>query len=151
MPRGPFHTWRKIYENASVCFVQKCPAANAHCIFKVDFSETYLMISAENSISEPPNLKIFYWRIPPDPPTRLVLSALPCPPGGKKPSYGPGNLFIFFEFVQSVPSFVFAVLFTPTSNVLNRYSYPSLNLVAALTVWILPDKFRATTAPYESG
>ena len=95
------------------------------------------MISAENSISEPPNLKMFWGRIPPDPPTRLVLSALRCPPPppfGKKPTYGPGNLFIFFEFVQSVPSFVFVVLFTPSSNVLSRYSYSSLNLVAALTV-----------------
>ena len=51
-------------------------------IFKVDFSETYLMTSAENSISEPPNLKIFlgeYTR-PPDPPTRLVPSALAIMP-----------------------------------------------------------------------
>ena len=30
-------------------------------IFKVDFSETYLMTSAENNISEPPNLKIIFW------------------------------------------------------------------------------------------
>ena len=103
------------------------------------------MISAENSISEPPNLKIFWGRIPPYPPTRLVLSALRCLPVGKKPSYGPGNLFIFFEFVQYVPSFVFVVLFTLSSNVLSRYSYPSLSLVAALTVWILPDKFRASS------
>ena len=67
------------------------------------------------------------------PQTPLVLSALWCSPVGKKPSYGPGNLFIFFEFVHSVPSFVFVVLFTPSSNVLSRYSYPSLSLVAALT------------------
>ena len=34
------------------------------------------MTSAENSISEPPNLKIFCWMIPPEPPpTRLVPSA----------------------------------------------------------------------------
>ena len=72
---------------------------------------------------------IFWGRIPPDAP----LSALWCSPVGKKPSYGPGNLFIFFEFVHSVPSFVFIVLFTPSSNVLSRYSYPSLSLVAALT------------------
>ena len=32
-------------------------------IIEVDFLETYLMTSIENSISEPPNLKIF-----PDPP-----------------------------------------------------------------------------------
>ena len=37
-------------------------------IFEVDFSGTYLMTSAENSILEPPNLKIFWGRIPPDPP-----------------------------------------------------------------------------------
>ena len=45
-------------------------------IFEVDFSETSLMKSAENSISEPPNLTIFWARIPPDLPTRLVPSAL---------------------------------------------------------------------------
>ena len=33
------------------------------------------MTSAENSISEPPNLKLFRGRILPDPPTRLVPSA----------------------------------------------------------------------------
>ena len=54
--------------------------------------------------------------------------------GGLLVVYGPGNLFIFFEFVQSVPSFVFVVLFTPSSNVLSRYSYPSLSFVAALAV-----------------
>ena len=37
-------------------------------IFGVDFSETYPMTSAENSVSEPPNLKHFLGRIPPDPP-----------------------------------------------------------------------------------
>ena len=43
------------------------------------------MTSAENSISEPPNVKIFCWMIPPDaprpppPPKRLV-------PSGKCPS-----------------------------------------------------------------
>ena len=34
------------------------------------------MTSAENSVSEPPNLNIFWGRIP-DPPTRFVPSALP--------------------------------------------------------------------------
>ena len=34
------------------------------------------MISAENSISEPPNLKFSWRRIPPDPPKRLNPSAL---------------------------------------------------------------------------
>ena len=33
------------------------------------------MTSAENSISEPQNLKIVCWMIPPDPHTRLVPSA----------------------------------------------------------------------------
>ena len=36
-------------------------------IFKVDFSETYLITSAENNISEPPNLKIFWWEDTPRP------------------------------------------------------------------------------------
>ena len=59
-------------------------------IFKVDFSETYLMTSAENSVSEPPNLKIFWGTIPPDPPTRLVPSVIVIMPYRyKKPSYGP--------------------------------------------------------------
>ena len=49
-------------------------------IFEVDFSETYLMTSAENSISEPPNLKILEGRITPDSPTRLVPSALAIMP-----------------------------------------------------------------------
>ena len=37
------------------------------------------MTSAENSISEPPNLKIFYWMIPPDtpPPPPPVTKNLP--------------------------------------------------------------------------
>ena len=34
------------------------------------------MSSAENSVSEPSNLKIFWGRIPPDPPTRGVPLAL---------------------------------------------------------------------------
>ena len=36
-------------------------------IFEVDFSETHLMTSAGNSVSKPPNLKIFWGRIPPVP------------------------------------------------------------------------------------
>ena len=52
------------------------------------------MTSAENIISEPPNWKIFWERIPPDPPTRLVPWALAImpplpPPRYKKPSYSP--------------------------------------------------------------
>ena len=38
------------------------------------------MTSAENSILEPPNLKIFWGRITPDSPTRLVPSALAIMP-----------------------------------------------------------------------
>ena len=41
------------------------------------------MTSAENSVSEPPNLKLFCGRIPQDPLTRLLPSALaimPHPP-----------------------------------------------------------------------
>ena len=45
-------------------------------IFEVDFWETYVMTSAENNVSEPPNLTIFGGGIPPDPPKRFVLSAL---------------------------------------------------------------------------
>ena len=45
-------------------------------LLEVDFSETYLITSAENNISEPPNLKMFWERMPPNPPTRLVPSAL---------------------------------------------------------------------------
>ena len=49
------------------------------------------MASAGNSVSEPPNLKIFWGRIPPDPPKGLVPSALVrVPPLDKNPSYGPG-------------------------------------------------------------
>ena len=51
------------------------------------------MTSAENSVSEPPNLKIFWGKISPELSTRLVPSALailpPPPPGHKKPSDGP--------------------------------------------------------------
>ena len=36
-------------------------------IFEFDFAETYLMTSAENSVSEPPNLKIFLGSVPPGP------------------------------------------------------------------------------------
>ena len=45
-------------------------------IFKVDFSQTNLMTSAENSVSVPQNWKIFWGRIPPDPATRFLLFAI---------------------------------------------------------------------------
>ena len=38
------------------------------------------MTSAENSVLKPPNLKIFWGRIPPDLPKRLVPSALAIMP-----------------------------------------------------------------------
>ena len=53
-------------------------------IFKVDFSETYLMTSAENRVSDPPNLKLFWGRIPQTP---LQGSCLRHSLK-KKPSYG---------------------------------------------------------------
>lgn len=67
-------------------------------ICEVDFSET--------SVSEPPNWKIFWGRIPPDPPTRLLPSALaisspPRPPVKKRPSYGPNIYCCIDEFILS--------------------------------------------------
>ena len=32
MSRAPFHAWRLIYENASVCFCPKMPCTNVHCL-----------------------------------------------------------------------------------------------------------------------
>ena len=59
-------------------------------IFEVDFSETYLMTSTENNVSEPPNLKIFWGTIPRYPSTSLVPSVLAImPPVTKTTSYGP--------------------------------------------------------------
>ena len=50
------------------------------------------MTSAENSILEPPNLKIFWRRITSDPTTRLVPSALAImPPVTKKLATALGN------------------------------------------------------------
>ena len=42
------------------------------------------MISAENSISEPPNLKIFWGRIPPDPPYKARAFGPAMPPRRQK-------------------------------------------------------------------
>ena len=54
------------------------------------------MTSAENNVWEPPNLKMFWGRILPDPPTRLVSSALaimpPPPPPLPLQKTGPGVL-----------------------------------------------------------
>ena len=64
--------------------------SSAIFILEVDFLEPYLMTSAVNNVSEPPNLKIFWGRIPPDPPTRLMPLELtimhPPPPYYKRPS-----------------------------------------------------------------
>ena len=49
------------------------------------------MTSAENSVSEPPNLKIFWGRIP-DPPTRFVPSALQIMPPPPPPARITKNL-----------------------------------------------------------
>ena len=54
------------------------------------FFRRHLMTSAENSVSESPNLKIFWGKISPELSTRLVPSALAILPlGYKKPSDGP--------------------------------------------------------------
>ena len=79
-----------------ILIIMTCNKLFGIFIFKVDFSETDLMTSAENSVSEPPNLNIFWWRIPPDPPTRLLAIMLPrppppLPPRYKKPSHGPAK------------------------------------------------------------
>ena len=50
------------------------------------------MTSAKNSVSEPPNLKIFWGRIPPDPYKVHAFGTrdnAPPSPRYKKPSYGP--------------------------------------------------------------
>ena len=70
------------------------------------------MSSAENSVSEPSNLKIFWGRIPPDLPTSGVPLALArVPLLYKKPSYGP----VRYKMCSSV-SFV-----THTAIALERY------------------------------
>ena len=60
-------------------------------IFEVDFSETYLMTSAENSISERPNFKIFLRADTPRPPYKArAFGSRDNTPRYKKPSYSPG-------------------------------------------------------------
>ena len=74
------------------------------------------MTTAENSISEPPNLKIFWRRIPQTPPTRLVPLALalmsPC---YKKASYGPEQNALR-EFHQGQNVFVNLSIGFPVSS-----------------------------------
>ena len=79
-------------------------------IFEVDFSETYLVTSAKNSVSEPPNWKIFWGRIPPDPPTRLLPSALaissPPPPPLKKDLVTAPSIYCCID--EFIPSYLVA-------------------------------------------
>ena len=61
-------------ENSVILVIVTCnclPFSYWRSIFR-----THFMTSAENNFSEPPNLKIFWGRIPPDPPTKFVLSTL---------------------------------------------------------------------------
>ena len=60
-------------------------------IFEVYFSETFLMTSAENSISEPPNLKLFVGEDTPRPPYKArAFGSGENAPRYKKPSYSLG-------------------------------------------------------------
>ena len=68
-------------------------------IFEVDFLETYLMTSAENSVLEPPN---FGGEDTPRPPRQgslvpLALAIMPTPPPPpryKKPRYSPDAIIL---------------------------------------------------------
>ena len=60
----------------STCKISALKTLAFSHLFEVDFSETSLMTSAENSVSEPRNLKFSCGRITPDPPKRLGPSAL---------------------------------------------------------------------------
>ena len=77
-------------------------------IFEVGFAETNLMTSAENCVSEPPNLKIFWGRIPPDPPpapTRLLPSALAIMPPSllyRKPATAMSTVYRDFVIQQGL-------------------------------------------------
>ena len=63
-----------------ICYCLPFSSSRSWAPVEVYFSETYFMTSAENSISEPPNLKIFLEEDTPRPPTRLVPSALAIMP-----------------------------------------------------------------------
>ena len=90
-PRGPVEPdtlslWMDLLSLDSVILIivtcNCLPFSYSRPIFR-----THFMTSAENSASEPPNLKPFWWRIPPDPLTKFVPSALaisrPLPPPPK--------------------------------------------------------------------
>ena len=48
------------------------------------------MTSAKNSVSEPPNMKIFWGKIPPPPPNKIrAFSTCDNAPLSQKPSSGP--------------------------------------------------------------
>ena len=71
------------------------------------------MTSAENSVSEPPNLKIFWGRIP-DPPTRFVPSALqimhpPPPPARITKNLATALLSRVFVWLEKGSRFRFCV------------------------------------------
>ena len=51
--------WMELFSLDSVILIKV-----TFSLFEVDFSETYLMTSAENSVSEPPNLKKFIPQTP---------------------------------------------------------------------------------------
>ena len=57
--------------------------------FEVDFSETYQMTSAKNSVSEPPNLKLFWGFVP----SALAIMR----PRYKNSSFGPGPVYASAE------------------------------------------------------
>ena len=82
---GTLSLWMDLFSLDSVIFYFDYSDLQlfAIFIFEVDFSETYLMTSAENSVLEPPNLKILGGGYPQTPPKRLLPSALaimPPPP-----------------------------------------------------------------------
>ena len=71
--------------DSDILIIMTCNKLFGIFIFKVDFSETDLMTSAENSVSEPPNLNIFWWRKTPRPPNKAPRDNAPAPP----PPYPP--------------------------------------------------------------
>ena len=82
---GTASLWMDLFSLDSVIFI----IVTCNCLpFQ---SEPYLMTSAENSVLECKKLNIFWGRISPEPPTRLVRSTLeiiPPPPRYKKPTCG---------------------------------------------------------------